>query len=147
MNFSMWFSKVYEWLNQSKSKLNEFKSKNFTSEKNYHVRCPCYLNIIFLKCKIDFRIFTTTFYNWCFYVATPIAASLGDLITLALLAAISRFLFWVKDTEYFFVLPGSILLFFLACPLWVKIANANQFTKRVLREGWEPVIAAMFISR
>jgi len=79
-------------------------------------------------------------------VATPIAASLGDLITLALLAAISRFLFWVKDTDYYWVLPSSILLFFLACPVWVSIANANEYTKRVLHEGWEPVIAAMFIS-
>merc|ERR1712151_1088335 len=49
-------------------------------------------------------------------VATPIAASLGDLITLALLAAISRYLYWIKGTDYYFILPGSILLFFLACP-------------------------------
>lgn len=79
-------------------------------------------------------------------VATPIAASLGDLVTLALLAGISRFLYYIRETDYYWILPTSIALFFIVLPLWIWLANSNEFSKKVLREGWEPVIAAMFIS-
>ncbi|XP_036613736.1 solute carrier family 41 member 1 isoform X2 [Trichosurus vulpecula] len=54
-------------------------------------------------------------------VATPIAASLGDLITLALLSGIS----W---------------------GLYLELAKRSPATREVLYSGWEPVIIAMAIS-
>ncbi|KAJ7999615.1 hypothetical protein DPEC_G00196240 [Dallia pectoralis] len=77
-------------------------------------------------------------------VATPIAASLGDLITLSLLAGVSNFLFRFKEMWW---LPVLVCVFFLALvPLWVVIAMRSPPIREVLRSGWQPVIVAMFIS-
>ncbi|KAI4478601.1 hypothetical protein M0802_014504 [Mischocyttarus mexicanus] len=78
-------------------------------------------------------------------VATPIAASLGDLTTLALLSWIASILYhsignapWIAPTLIFFCI--------LATPIWGYIAAKNPFTKEVLDYGWTPVISAMLIS-
>uniref|UniRef100_A0A4W5NSM2 Solute carrier family 41 member n=1 Tax=Hucho hucho TaxID=62062 RepID=A0A4W5NSM2_9TELE len=77
-------------------------------------------------------------------VATPIAASLGDLITLSLLAGVSSFLFRFKEMWY---LPALVCGFFLVLiPLWVVIAQHSPPIREVLRSGWQPVIVAMSIS-
>ncbi|XP_041747986.1 solute carrier family 41 member 1 [Coregonus clupeaformis] len=77
-------------------------------------------------------------------VATPIAASLGDLITLSLLAGVSSFLFRFKEMWY---LPALVCGFFLVLiPLWVVIARRSPPIREVLRSGWQPVIVAMSIS-
>uniref|UniRef100_A0A674D6R6 Solute carrier family 41 member n=1 Tax=Salmo trutta TaxID=8032 RepID=A0A674D6R6_SALTR len=77
-------------------------------------------------------------------VATPIAASLGDLITLSLLAGVSSFLFRFKEMWY---LPALVCGFFLVLiPLWVVIARHSPPIREVLRSGWQPVIVAMSIS-
>lgn len=82
-------------------------------------------------------------------VATPIAASLGDLTTLALLSAISRFLHSCIDSEagtHHWIAPVISLGFFLILPLWVYITHTNTFTHDVLYTGWTPVLSAMVIS-
>lgn len=82
-------------------------------------------------------------------VATPIAASLGDLTTLALLSAISRFLHSCIDSEagtHHWIAPVISLCFFLVLPLWVYITHNNTFTHDVLYTGWTPVLSAMVIS-
>ena len=79
-------------------------------------------------------------------VATPIAASLGDLTTLLLLAWISNLLFMAKDTSYHWCIPLALVVFILLIPVWTFIANDIKYTEQVLRQGWEPVVAAMFIS-
>ncbi|KAJ7369469.1 hypothetical protein OS493_038769 [Desmophyllum pertusum] len=82
-------------------------------------------------------------------VATPIAASLGDLITLALLSAISRFLHSCIDSEagtHHWIAPVISLCFFLILPMWVYITHTNTFTHDVLYTGWTPVLSAMVIS-
>ncbi|XP_034023293.1 solute carrier family 41 member 1 [Thalassophryne amazonica] len=78
-------------------------------------------------------------------VATPIAASLGDLITLSLLAGISTGLY--KELEYNdYASPLVCAAFVAICPLWVFIARKIPSTREVLYSGWEPVIIAMAIS-
>uniref|UniRef100_A0AAY4C7X4 Solute carrier family 41 member n=1 Tax=Denticeps clupeoides TaxID=299321 RepID=A0AAY4C7X4_9TELE len=78
-------------------------------------------------------------------VATPIAASLGDLITLALLAGISTGLY--KELGYNDYVNPLVCVFFVALtPIWVLIARKIPSTKEVLYSGWEPVIIAMAIS-
>uniref|UniRef100_A0AAQ5YIL6 Solute carrier family 41 member n=1 Tax=Amphiprion ocellaris TaxID=80972 RepID=A0AAQ5YIL6_AMPOC len=78
-------------------------------------------------------------------VATPIAASLGDLITLSLLAGISTGLY--KELEYNdYANPLVCAAFVAMCPLWVLIARKIPCTREVLYSGWEPVIIAMAIS-
>lgn len=78
-------------------------------------------------------------------VATPIAASLGDLITLSLLAGISTGLY--KELEFNdYANPLVCAVFVAMCPLWVFIARKIPSTREVLYSGWEPVIIAMAIS-
>uniref|UniRef100_A0A3Q0SQZ0 Solute carrier family 41 member n=1 Tax=Amphilophus citrinellus TaxID=61819 RepID=A0A3Q0SQZ0_AMPCI len=77
-------------------------------------------------------------------VATPIAASLGDLITLSLLAGLSSFFFFYRDIWY---LPSVVCGFFLfLVPVWVIIASRSPPIREVLKSGWHPVILAMSIS-
>ncbi|XP_051932955.1 solute carrier family 41 member 1-like isoform X1 [Hippocampus zosterae] len=77
-------------------------------------------------------------------VATPIAASLGDVITLSLLAALSRFFLCYRDTWY---LPVVVCAFFLLlAPLWVLVARRSPPIAEVLKSGWQPVILAMSLS-
>ncbi|XP_064375061.1 solute carrier family 41 member 3 isoform X4 [Dromaius novaehollandiae] len=78
-------------------------------------------------------------------VATPIAASLGDLITLSLLAGISSTLFKYIDLKY--LSPLICAVFIILIPLWVAIAKQSPSLAEVLKSGWQPVIVAMSISR
>eukprot|EP00117_Sycon_ciliatum_P032787 scpid36671/ scgid3189/ Solute carrier family 41 member 2 len=78
-------------------------------------------------------------------VATPIAASLGDITTLALLVGVSDFMY---DHLYSRPWVGVVLaiVFLLTIPLWWTIARRNEFTCDVLHSGWWPVLMAMVIS-
>lgn len=78
-------------------------------------------------------------------VATPIAASLGDLTTLALLSWIASLLYNAIDNAPW-IAPTVIIFCILATPFWAYIAARNPFTKEVLDYGWSPVISAMLIS-
>ncbi|XP_056380858.1 solute carrier family 41 member 3 isoform X2 [Hyla sarda] len=77
-------------------------------------------------------------------IATPIAASLGDLITLSLLAGISSSLFSYIDVQY--LSPLICVVFIIMIPLWVAIAKQSPSIAEVLKSGWQPVIVAMSIS-
>lgn len=77
-------------------------------------------------------------------VATPIAASLGDLITLSLLAGVSSTLYQYIDVWY--LSPLVCLIFLALIPLWVLVARRSPQIQEVLRSGWQPVIVAMSIS-
>uniref|UniRef100_A0A3Q3XNC1 Solute carrier family 41 member n=1 Tax=Mola mola TaxID=94237 RepID=A0A3Q3XNC1_MOLML len=82
-------------------------------------------------------------------VATPIAASLGDLITLSLLAVISNsspFYACSCLTDTWYLAPLVCLVFLALIPLWVVVAQQNLQIREVLRSGWQPVIMAMSIS-
>lgn len=78
-------------------------------------------------------------------VATPIAASLGDLTTLTLLASIGSMLYNTKDSD-FWMAPFLIACFILLCPLWIWVGMQNPSTLQVLKSGWSPVIFSMLIS-
>lgn len=108
-------------------------------------------------------------------VATPIAASLGDLITLSVLAGVSSLFFTYKGSSLQFTmypLEGSsvshskarfsvqccspdvwyltsvvCIFFLLLIPVWVGMASHSPPIREVLKSGWQPVIVAMFISR
>ncbi|XP_053325428.1 solute carrier family 41 member 3 isoform X2 [Spea bombifrons] len=77
-------------------------------------------------------------------VATPIAASLGDLITLSLLAGISSTLYTYIDVQY--LSPLICVVFIILIPLWVAVAKQSPSIAEVLKSGWQPVIVAMSIS-
>lgn len=78
-------------------------------------------------------------------VSTPIAASLGDLTTLGLLAWIASLLYGAKESDQW-LSPLVIVGYILSLPLWIWLASRNKHTKEVLYSGWTPVISAMMIS-
>lgn len=77
-------------------------------------------------------------------VATPIAASLGDVTTLGLLSAISSYLYHLKDD----LVPACIIVgvFLLLVPVWGYMSYKNPYVKQVLYSGWIPVILAVVIT-
>ncbi|XP_044041304.1 solute carrier family 41 member 2 isoform X1 [Siniperca chuatsi] len=78
-------------------------------------------------------------------VATPIAASFGDLITLAILAWISQGLYKCLDS-YPYVSSLVCAFFMSLTPLWIVISSKHPASRTLLYSGWEPVITAMVIS-
>ncbi|CAO4374679.1 unnamed protein product [Caenorhabditis nigoni] len=78
-------------------------------------------------------------------VATPIAASLGDLTTLSVLAFFGTVFLKAHNTESW--LNGVVIVvFLLLLPFWIKVANENEGTRETLYNGWTPVIMSMLIS-
>ncbi|ESO84259.1 hypothetical protein LOTGIDRAFT_184369 [Lottia gigantea] len=78
-------------------------------------------------------------------VATPIAASLGDLITLSLLAFVSRLLYEALGKDVWLA-PLIITTFVLLIPLWIYISVKNKYVNDVIYSGWVPILSAMLIS-
>lgn len=75
-------------------------------------------------------------------VATPIAAALGDLVTLGLLSLVASLLHTSP-----LLLPLAILAGYIAlAPLFIKRAKDNPDTSYILSSGWTPVLSAMVIS-
>ncbi|CAI2351266.1 unnamed protein product [Caenorhabditis sp. 36 PRJEB53466] len=78
-------------------------------------------------------------------VATPIAASLGDLTTLSVLAFFGSIFLKAHNTESW--LNGVVIVvFLLLLPFYAKVANENEGTRETLYNGWTPVIMSMLIS-
>ncbi|KAK2842016.1 hypothetical protein Q5P01_012216 [Channa striata] len=78
-------------------------------------------------------------------VATPMAASFGDVITLALLACFSQWFYSFIDL-YPYMLYLVDLFFLCLIPLWIIISSKHPASHILLRTGWEPIIIAMAIS-
>jgi solute carrier family 41 len=78
-------------------------------------------------------------------VATPIAASLGDLTTLAILSVFGSLFLSAHKTESW-LNSGVIVLFIIALPVWIVIASRDNSTYGILRNGWSPIIFSMLIS-
>ncbi|EGT45514.1 hypothetical protein CAEBREN_12330 [Caenorhabditis brenneri] len=78
-------------------------------------------------------------------VATPIAASLGDLTTLSVLAFFGSVFLKAHNTESWLNVI-VIVIFLLLLPFWIRIAKENEGTRETLYNGWTPVIMSMLIS-
>lgn len=78
-------------------------------------------------------------------VATPVAASLGDLTTISLLAIFSTLLYNTLE-NHLWISPVLLVILLLMIPLWWYFAHHNKYTCQTLYSGWTPVIGAMVIS-
>jgi solute carrier family 41 len=78
-------------------------------------------------------------------VATPIAAALGDVTTLALLGITGDYLY--KQRLVAVLSPTIIVTCLASVPVFIMIARKSPLTSGILRTGWLPVISAMVISR
>ena len=78
-------------------------------------------------------------------MATPLAASIGDVVAISLLSFIASVLYDCITTHLwitFLVVAGYLLLL----PLWVVVVLKNKYTRPVLKSGWIPVLSALCIS-
>lgn len=78
-------------------------------------------------------------------ICTPIASSLGDMTTVAVLAASSNYLYGLIGAKSW-IAPAVMLCLILLSPLTALYAYRNKYTNRVLSYGWLPIIVAMVIS-
>lgn len=80
-------------------------------------------------------------------IAAPVAASLGDMITAALLAVIAHSIYHYSQQQRMPYLALVITLLFLAMlPIWIGVARTNPYTSDVITRGWTPIVIAVFIS-
>ncbi|KAL7282933.1 hypothetical protein ACG7TL_002351 [Trametes sanguinea] len=76
-------------------------------------------------------------------IAPPVAACLGDLVTLSLLGVISELLLHVLNTP----IPLIITMVLAAAAVgWAFVTHRNEHVKHLLKEGWSPLFVAMAIS-
>ncbi|KAI9320144.1 hypothetical protein BX666DRAFT_2018179 [Dichotomocladium elegans] len=76
-------------------------------------------------------------------IACPMASSLGDVVTLGILAGCAQALLGSVDSML------SLGLFFamvVSVPFFGRAVWKNNFVKELLFSGWSPIIFAMFIS-
>ncbi len=80
-------------------------------------------------------------------IATPIAASLGDITTLGLLALIGTVHLHIRLSTYPMLNALIILIFLDLTPIAMFLSTRESTAYDVLKNGWYAVIAALVISR
>ncbi|XP_051171833.1 solute carrier family 41 member 1-like [Leptopilina boulardi] len=78
-------------------------------------------------------------------LATPLAASIGDVVSISVLSAIASS-FFIKLESEIWILYLIIVIYLVLLPFWIYIVLHNKYTRNVLTSGWVPVISALFIS-
>jgi cation transporter-like permease len=80
-------------------------------------------------------------------IASPVAASLGDMTTAALLAVIAHSIYQYSENQRLPYLALIITLLFVGMlPVWISVAKNNSYTSDVITKGWTPIVIAVFIS-
>lgn len=80
-------------------------------------------------------------------IASPVAASLGDMTTAALLAVIAHSIYHYSENQRMPYLALVITLLFVGMlPVWISVARSNPYTSEVITKGWTPIVIAVFIS-
>lgn len=78
-------------------------------------------------------------------LATPLAASVGDVVSITLLSQLASFFFDLLDTKIW-ILYVILGFYLLMLPIWIVVVLKNKYTRNVLTSGWVPVLSALFIS-
>ncbi|KAI0737970.1 hypothetical protein C8Q80DRAFT_1114145 [Daedaleopsis nitida] len=76
-------------------------------------------------------------------IAPPIAACLGDLVTLSLLGIIAELHLYILDTPFPIII---VVILALAAIGWAYVTNRNENVRHLLTEGWSPLFIAMAVS-
>lgn len=79
-------------------------------------------------------------------LATPLAASIGDVVSISVLSSIASTLYPKLNPDEIWILYMILALFVILLPIWIVIVYKNKYTRNVLTSGWVPVISALFIS-
>jgi len=78
-------------------------------------------------------------------LATPLAASIGDVVSISILSSIATEFYNRMDKEMW-VLYVVLGMFLVLLPIWIIIVLKNKYTRKVLRSGWVPILSALLIS-
>ncbi|KAI8074736.1 hypothetical protein BC940DRAFT_329270 [Gongronella butleri] len=76
-------------------------------------------------------------------IACPMASSLGDVVTLGILAACAHVLLVYRDTNLSLM---AILAMLVSIPFFARAVWQNKHVKDLLLSGWSPIMIAMLIS-
>ncbi|XP_011637373.2 solute carrier family 41 member 3-like [Pogonomyrmex barbatus] len=79
-------------------------------------------------------------------LATPLAASIGDVVSISILSAIASEFFVRMNEGFIWILYIVLGVFIMLLPIWTVIVLKNKYTKSVLRTGWIPILSALLIS-
>ncbi|CAH1762419.1 14463_t:CDS:2 [Entrophospora sp. SA101] len=77
-------------------------------------------------------------------IACPMASSLGDLLTLVILAVCGEFLLRYLQS---YISSFMFIILVISIPLWVKMVWTNKYVQDLLVSGWSPLFLAMIIAR
>ncbi|CAG2114216.1 unnamed protein product, partial [Medioppia subpectinata] len=80
-------------------------------------------------------------------IATPIAASMGDVCTISILAIISDFLYKNTINGRIWIAVVVLTVLLLSAPITGFIARRNRYTKSVILTGWTPILGAVIIEQ
>ncbi|XP_070075139.1 solute carrier family 41 member 1 isoform X2 [Drosophila takahashii] len=78
-------------------------------------------------------------------LATPLAASIGDVVSISLLSFIASLLYEHIKTHLWITFI-VVTCYLVLLPMWVMIVLRNEYTRPVLKSGWVPVLSALCIS-
>ncbi|KAH8327448.1 hypothetical protein KR059_001774, partial [Drosophila kikkawai] len=78
-------------------------------------------------------------------LATPLAASIGDVVSISLLSFIASLLYEQIKTHLWITFI-VVCCYLVLLPMWVMIVLRNEYTRPVLKSGWVPVLSALCIS-
>lgn len=78
-------------------------------------------------------------------LATPLAASIGDVVSISILSAFASE-FYVRMENEMWVLYIVLGVFLVLMPIWIIIVLKNKYTRNVLKSGWVPILSALLIS-
>ncbi|XP_030382230.1 solute carrier family 41 member 1 isoform X2 [Scaptodrosophila lebanonensis] len=78
-------------------------------------------------------------------LATPLAASIGDVVSISLLSFIASLLYEHIKTHLWITFI-VVACYLVLLPMWVFIVLRNSYTRPVLKSGWVPVLSALCIS-
>ncbi|XP_017965125.1 solute carrier family 41 member 1 isoform X2 [Drosophila navojoa] len=78
-------------------------------------------------------------------LATPLAASIGDVVSISLLSFIASLLYENIKTHLWITFI-VVACYLVLLPMWVVIVLKNEYTRPVLKSGWVPVLSALCIS-
>lgn len=78
-------------------------------------------------------------------MATPLAASIGDVVSLTMLSFIATILY-ENIVTYSWLSFMILAIYMCLLPFWIICVIYNKYTKPLLKSGWVPVLSALFIS-
>ncbi|CAL8126522.1 unnamed protein product [Orchesella dallaii] len=79
-------------------------------------------------------------------IATPVAGSLGDVVTLYMLSFFSSQIWSMIQGGQFWIVYLIYAVYLVVVPIAFWIVYNNEFVKQVLISGWLPVIVSVVIS-